>query len=84
MRITLKDWIALQKKNVRVCDGNEDVVPKVIFIGILKEDGTIESNVRLVSVEKWRQFEEIWKQISGQKNQASKDYLPPQFFLFCE
>lgn len=84
MNLTMDQWIDLQKKNIRTCDGNEDIVPKAIFIGILQKDGTVESNVRLVSASEWKKFQESWKKISGQKNPKCKDYLPPQFFLFCE
>lgn len=84
VKLTLEEWLALQTKNVRVCAGNEDTVPKTIFIGTLQKDGTVESNVRLISATEWKKFQESWKKISGQKNPACKDYLPPQFFLFYE
>lgn len=84
MKLTMDEWIALQRKNVRICNGNEDIIPKTIFIGVLQKDGTVESRTRLVSASEWEEFQELWKNISGQKNHACKDYLPPQFFLFCE
>lgn len=82
MTLALDEWIDLQEKNIRTCDGNESSIPKTIFIGILQKNGTVKSRVRLVSASEWEELQELWKKISGQKNPVCKDYLPPQFFLF--
>ena len=74
MRLALDEWIDLQKKNIRTCDGNESIIPKTIFIGILQKNGTVESRVRLVSASEWEELQDP----------VCKDYLPPQFFLFYE
>lgn len=84
MKITMDKWLDLQKKNIKTCVGFEDIVPQTVFIGTLKEDGTIELRIRLISQTVWKKFEKLWKCISGQKNPFCKDYLPPQFFLFRE
>lgn len=87
MKLALAEWIAMSKATVKVCDGAEDVTPKAIFIGTLKEDGVIESRLRLVSASEWEKFREIWKWVSEQNNSICKECLPnhpPQFFLFYE
>ena len=78
MKLTLDEWITLQKRKIKVCSGDEDVIPKQIFIGVLKEDGIIESEIRLVAVSEWKKFMESWERMTGEH------YPSPQFFLFCE
>jgi len=87
VKLTLEEWITLQKTRVEVCNGKEEVIPKAIFIGTLKNDGIIESKMKVVSKSEWEEFRDIWKQVSGQNNVICKECLPghtPQFFLFFE
>lgn len=83
-RLTVEKWIDLQKRGIKLCDRSIPEIPQVICIGVLQEDGTIKSEPRLVSASEWKNFQESWRRISGQKNPECKDYRPPQFFLFCE
>lgn len=87
MKLTLEEWITLQKSKVEVCKGKGEVIPKAIFVGTLKNDGIIESKMKLVSKSEWEEFRDIWEQVSGQNNIICKECLPghpPQFFLFVE
>lgn len=87
MKLTLEEWIILQKSRVEVSKGKEEIIPKAIFIGTLKNDGIIESKMKLVSESEWKEFRDIWKQVSRQSNSICKECLPshpPQFFLFVE
>lgn len=47
MKVTLAEWIDLQKKQIRVCNAPEEKLPQVIFIGKPSEDGMIEVYMKL-------------------------------------
>ncbi|MDO5349793.1 MAG: hypothetical protein Q4E86_07620 [Lachnospiraceae bacterium] len=82
MKLTPKEWLDMQKKAIRVCEGPESVIPKAIFIGSLKEDGIIEVRMKMVTAAEWQKFQEVWEKVSGAD--SSKEQLPrkvPQFFL---
>mgnify|MGYP000192008999 CR=1 FL=1 len=85
MRFTLKEWLDLQRNAVRTCAGPENIVPKVIFVGTVAEDGAIDADMKLVAAAKWENFETAWRRISG-ANCLDKDKSlrqTPQFFLSC-
>ena len=86
MRTTLNEWMEMQKKPVRVCDGPEGIIPKAIFFGVLMEDGSIETHMKLVSATECQAFQEVWERVSGVNHPDYKGNLPqkaPQFFLIC-
>lgn len=86
MKLTLKEWIEMQKKTVRVCEGPGATIPKVIFFGILTEDGSVEAHMKLVSISEWQVLQEAWEGVCGVNNPDYKGSLPrqvPQFFLIC-
>lgn len=86
MKLTLNEWIEMQKRPVRVCSGPEDMIPKAIFIGVLAEDGSVETHMKLLSVAKWRELQEVWEGVLGVNHPDYNGNLPhqaPQFFLIC-
>lgn len=85
MQFTLKEWLDMQRDTVRVCAGPENMIPKVIFVGTMAEDGTIEACMKLVTATEWENFETAWRRVSG-VNFLGKDKSlrqAPQFFLIC-
>lgn len=83
MILTLNEWMDMQKNTVRTYDGPEATAPKVIFIGILTEDGTVEAHMKLVAVAEWENFQKAWERISGVNYHGKDKSLRqvPQFFL---
>lgn len=86
MKLTLNEWIEMQKRPVRVCEGPEAIIPKSIFFGTLMEDGSVETHMKLVSVSEWQALQEAWEGVCGVNSPDYKGNLPrkvPQFFLSC-
>ncbi|MBS6954804.1 MAG: hypothetical protein KH230_16410 [Enterocloster asparagiformis] len=83
MRFTVKEWLDMQRNTVRVCAGPENMVPKVIFVGTMTEDGTIEARMKLVTAIEWENFETVWRRISGANclDKGKSLRQTPQFFL---
>lgn len=85
MRVTMAEWIDLQKKTIRACDGPENIIPKIIFIGKITAENMVEVKFKMVANKEWENFQKAWEQISGATT-TEKNILPrpaPQFFLIC-
>lgn len=86
MKLTLNEWLDLQKNTIRTCEGLETEIPKPLFIGVMTKDETIEANMKLVSASEWKRFQEAWEKISGANHLVCGKNIPrqaPQFFLIC-
>lgn len=85
IKLTLREWMDMQKNNYRVCDKQGAEIPEMIFIGVMDGDGTICLHIKLVAKTEWNKYQEVWEEMSG-VNSANKQKIPrkaSQFFLIC-
>lgn len=86
MKVTLAEWMDLQKKQIRVCNAPEEKLPQIIFIGKPRENGMIEVYMKMVARSEWENFQKAWQRISGASHSDCDRTVPhvtPQCFLIC-